>query len=67
MIGIDPRPWTMRELATMEAPRREWLKFVCEILAAATGASVTPHSDVLPYNPAVMQGWASIGKQMPTG
>jgi hypothetical protein len=57
----------MRELATMEAPRREWLKFVCEILAAATGASVTPHSDVLPYNPAVMQGWASIGKQMPTG
>lgn len=59
----------MRKLAWMAAPRREWLKFVVEVIAAAGGVTLestdsgaSSKSGVMPYNPAVLEAMANSGK-----
>lgn len=63
----------MRKLAWMAAPRREWLKFMTEVIAAAGGVTLessngdsSSKGGVMPYNPAVLEAMANSGKGLAT-
>lgn len=42
--------------------RQEWLETIVKVLAASCGVSMSGASDVMPYNPAVLEAHAQSGR-----
>lgn len=55
----------MRQLEWMAHQRNEWFDAITRIVAAAVGVDISgSRSDVMPYNPAILQALAESGKEM---